>query len=145
LKEVSSIREQQALEELFHSASRGEHCAFGVEETMIGWDCRAIIRLYICRDLKIERIVKSDGEVTYCDEDEVVEDTVKRNGLLDWIIEHYREIGSELILVGSNTPEGAQLSKAFGGIAARLRIPIEMLKMDDDDPHEFDSDSDFDL
>lgn len=145
LKEVSSIREERALEELFDSAGRGENCAFGIEETMIGWEYRAIIRIYVCRELKLERVVKENGEVIYCGEDEIVEDPIERNGLPDWIVEHYREIGCELTLVGNNTPEGAQLSKAFGGIAARLRIPIEALKIGDDGPLEFDSDSDFDL
>jgi peptide chain release factor subunit 1 len=145
LHDVASIREQQSLEGLFGAAGRGENCAFGVRETMVCWEYRGISVLYVSREVKMDRVVKRDGEVIYVGRDEAVVEAVERVGLVDWVIDHHKEIGCELVLVGGQTAEGAQFMKAFGGIAAMLRIPLDAMRNAADEPDDFDDDPDFDL
>jgi peptide subunit release factor 1 (eRF1) len=44
--------------------------------------------------------------VVYPGRDEAVAEAVERVDLVDWVIEHHREIGYELLLVGWQTAEG---------------------------------------
>jgi peptide chain release factor subunit 1 len=145
LSDVASVREQQRLERLFEAAGRGENCAFGVSETMVAWEYRIIATLFLCREVKMDRVVKRNGEVVCCKQDESLPETAERQRLVDWIIENYKTIGCELVLVGSHTAEGAQFMKGLGGIGSILRIPLSSLRIDEDRPAEFDVDFDFDL
>jgi peptide chain release factor subunit 1 len=145
LGNVGSVREQQRLERLFESAGRGENCAFGIRETMICWEYRAITVLYLCREVRRDRVVTRDGDVIYRGPDEAVAEAVERMDLVDWVIEHHKEIGCELLLVGGQTAEGAQFMKAFGGMAGMLRIPLDSMRKAEDEPGVFDDDSDFEF
>jgi peptide chain release factor subunit 1 len=140
---VASVREQQALERLFDVAGKGGNCAFGIGETMNAWELRAIAVVYVSRDLDTVRVEFGDHSVAYCKPDETVAGAIDQTPLVEWIVDHYREIGCEIELVGTQSPEGAQFYKGLGGLGALLRFPVsyEAPKTENDD--DFDEDFDF--
>jgi peptide chain release factor subunit 1 len=140
LGEVESVREQAAIERLFEAAAKGQNCALGLRETMAAWECNAIEVLYVSKELKLERAVTEGGEVVYCEHEQGIPGLTERGLLIDWIVDHYKELGCELQLVGSGSPEGTQFARGIGGIGALLRFPIVVMKEEQVD--EFDSDFD---
>jgi len=133
------MKEKKIIGGFFEMISKGTDLyIFGLRETMYALMNGVVEQLLLWNDLPFLRLeIQSKREadkkeVRYLkdmrsfenkdNEWEVLDDMP----LLDWILEHYKDFGSKIELISSNSPEGNQFVNGFGGIGATLRYPIQM-------------------
>lgn len=49
-----------------------------------------------------------------------------KEALVDWLAEHHRDYGSEIVFVTDASPEGSQFVKGFGGLGGFMRFKYEL-------------------
>jgi len=101
----------------------------GCVETLILWDHLPFIR--------VEAVSRSDPEKKEVfflkNEGESIENVekpqweiIEEMPLIDWILDHYKDFGSNIELVSNQSSEGNQFVLGFGGLAAILRYAFKM-------------------
>ncbi len=141
LTEIDVMREKKLVQRFLHElvdenglASYGEaevrhNLAIGsVEVLLLSEDLKKKRLIYHCPSCKgkTEKTTKRDVE-----ESEIVCPTCgekikteEHRDLIDDFVDMAEEVGSEVEIISTETEEGMQLLKAFGGIAALLRYRI---------------------
>lgn len=114
------------------SSNEGLYCISAVD-SIYALEAGAVETLIVCGDLEVTRYqllhtatgakkIMYHLPATETPEWEVTSSEL----LLDWILEHYKEFGSELQVVTATSTLGAQFSQGFGGIGAILRYKLEV-------------------
>lgn len=128
---------ERALLARFFDAIAGDEGLYSISplDTIYALEAGAVETLIVCGELdivryEIEQVNSGTTKVVYqlptCG-NEAGEWEVKHSELLlDWLLEHYKEFGSELQVVSGNSTLGAQFSHGFGGIGALLRYKVDM-------------------
>ncbi|KAJ1961404.1 translation termination factor eRF1, partial [Dipsacomyces acuminosporus] len=73
-------------------------------------------------------------------------ETIKKEPMLEWLAEIYKEKGAALEFITDRSPEGSQFVKGFGGIGGMLRWQLDVSQLggeDEDDLYFDDYDSDY--
>lgn len=123
--------------------------AFAVVDTMAALEAGAVDSLLVWESLPLEiwETIMKDGSrrISYIDpkaqrnkdegdNDENCEvETIVKESLLDYFVEHHNDFGAKLKFISGNTGEGAQFVKGFGGLGAILRYKMEFTNYDDFD------------
>jgi len=129
------------------------NATYGVEQVIYALEAGVVETLILWTELPIVRYVlentatadpAQDRKVLYCLPEDIgkhlqkvnIDDSVPGHQrvleiassvpLLDWILELYKDFGSELQVISGNSSLSAQFVEGFGGIGAILRYPIEM-------------------
>jgi peptide chain release factor subunit 1 len=133
------MKEKKIVSNFFEMISKGTDLyIFGLKETMYAIVSGVVDVLLLWNELpyiRLEVVSKKEPEKKeiryYKDINEFESqknewEIVEELPLLDWILEHYKDFGSRIELITSNSPEGNQFVLGFGGIGATLRYPIQM-------------------
>jgi len=137
LKDVQYIKEREAVNELlYHLARDTELAVYGEEEVRKMLQMGAVAKLLISEGLTKLRITlecmkcRYRGELTVdcetgvkcpaCGSTEVK--IVGKRSLVEDLAEMGKSSGAEVILVSTETSEGKELLKTFGGVAGILRF-----------------------
>lgn len=141
LTEIDVMREKKLVQRFLHElvdenglASYGEsevrrNLAMGaVEILLLSENLKKIRMIYHCPSCqnKTEKTVKREaepGELTCPSCGEKMK-TEEGRDLIDDFVDMAEEVGSEVEIISTETEEGMQLLKAFGGIAAILRYRV---------------------
>jgi len=130
------------------SADEGLYC-FSPANTIFALEAGAVETLIVCGDLEATRYMWQNTttgatKITYhVSTTETPEwELISSELLLDWILEHYQEFGSELQVVSGFSMLGVQFIQGFGGIGAILRykleVPLGLAEEDSSEEYEFD-------
>jgi len=142
LANVEFMKERKVLVNFFEHISKStELFIYGLKETMYVLTAGCAETLIIWDQLpykRVEVVSKRDSErkdVFYLkSEDEMIDEGDEENDweiveempLLDWILEHYKDFGSNIELVSDQSSEGSQFAIGFGGFGAILRYPFQI-------------------
>lgn len=138
--------EKSLLNKFFESISVSEGLyAFSPSDTIFALEAGAVETLLVWNELKVVRqeLVQpatGNSKVIYKFELHVTTDEFTADGnsdedrweikssisLLDWILEHYQEFGSDVQVISGNSSLGSQFVQGFGGIGAILRYTVEV-------------------
>lgn len=137
--------ERSLLVKFFNAISTDEGLyTFSAKDTIYALEAGAVDTLLVWNELptlRLEMVKPSTGEtkVTYVSPENSKVDQeaealtegdqweVRSSGaLLDWLLEHYHEFGSDVQVISNNSSLGTQFVQGFGGIGAILRYTIEM-------------------
>lgn len=138
LTEIDVMREKKLVQRFLHElVDENGLASYGEAEVRHNLAIGAVEILLLSEDLKKKRLVyhcpscKAKTEKTFRKEVEETEISCPNCGekmkpeegrdLIDEFVEMAEEVGSEVEIISTETEEGMQLSKAFGGIAAILR------------------------
>lgn len=141
LTEIDVMREKKLVQKFLHElvdenglASYGEaevrhNLAIGaVEVLLLSEDLKKKRLIYHCPSCKgkIEKTVKKEVEDADLDCPTCGEKMKTEEGrdLIDDFVDMAEEVGSEVEIISTETEEGIQLFKAFGGVAAILRYRV---------------------
>lgn len=163
LSGLKLVQEQQIISKMYEEINldTGKIC-YGVEDTMRVFLDGAVEKLVCYDNLPDERVSvidKRDGSksIKYLKPQQIADffdkekhpenddfDIEEREALVDWLAEHHRDFGSEIVFVTDCSPEGSQFVKGFGGLGAFLRFKYELdigatinFKDEDDDDDGF--------
>jgi len=162
LKDVKFVKEKKLIGQFFEEIAQDSgKFSFGVKDTMKALDMGAIETLIMYEELPIWRLVikqPSTGiENTYfltAQEEKNPElykdketggdnEVTERDGLSEWLVEHYKDFGAKLEFVTDKSQEGHQFCKGFGGIGGLLRYRVEFDQLGNDSDLEFSDEDDF--
>lgn len=141
LEELDVMKEKKIVQKFLHELINDKTglASYGEDEVRRNLQIGAVDTLLLSEGLKLKRVTmkcpqcgwtknitprkKSDLEFT-CDKcnERMKED--KSVDLVDTFVEMAEEVGSHVELISTETEEGMQLYRAFGGIAAILRYHI---------------------
>jgi peptide chain release factor subunit 1 len=139
------VQEQQIIGKLYEEINMDSgKIIYGINDTMKVFLDGAVERL-ICFDnlaeYRVSLIDKRDGTkiIKYLKPAQVSEffdkekhpenddfDIEEKEALVDWLAEHHRDFGSEIVFITDASPEGSQFVKGFGGLGGFLRFKYEM-------------------
>jgi peptide chain release factor subunit 1 len=142
-------KERKVISRLFdHIAKNTDLYCYGLKETMYSFTSGCVETLIIWDHLpfiRVEAVSRSDPEkkeIFYLkNENESIEkndgenreqqwEIIEEMPLLDWILEHYKDYGSNIELVSNQSSEGNQFALGFGGLASLLRYSCKMPEED---------------
>jgi len=137
LGNLKFVHEQKVISELFDEINKDGHYAIGVEDSLYALTTGLLETLIIWNDLPIIRweLGKNNDpnatKVIYLEEGKSWEENqdwkvMSNVPLLDWVLEHYGEFGSNIELISDQTDVGAQFVKGFGGVGGLLRYQTEL-------------------
>jgi len=166
IETVEYTKEKKVVSRLFeHISKNTDLYCYGLKETMYAFTSGCADTLIVWNNLpfiRVEAVSRSDPEkkeVFYLkDETESIEnnenkepqwDIIEEMPLLDWILEHYKDYGSNIELVSNQSSEGNQFVLGFGGLAAILRyslqVPQEVILTSEEDEDKKDEESSYEL
>jgi peptide chain release factor subunit 1 len=142
---IRLVQEQQVIGRLYEEINMDTgKIVYGVTDTMKVFLDGAVEKL-ICfdnlPDFRVSLIDKRDGNrsIKYLKPAQVAEffdkekhpenddyDIEEKEALVDWLAEHHRDLGSEIIFITDASPEGSQFVKGFGGLGGFLRFKFDM-------------------
>jgi len=134
LKGVSLITQKKLVQKFFSEISQdtGKFC-FGITDTMTALEAGAIETLIIWDKCNLSRFKASNSvtgteEILFGTDDKppVKDDIeiIESELLLDWLVDHYKEFGTQLEIIQDSTPEGSQFCQGFGGFGGLLRYKM---------------------
>ena len=163
LSNVKLVNEKKILKLYFDEIAQdtGKYC-FGIKETMNALEQGCCEKL-ICWDelsinrYKLKNTINGNEKILYLNEFEETQtqlfidndtktemETIEKDLLLEWFIEHHKEFGTNIELVSNKSSEGSQFTKGFGGIGAILRYQMDIEPFsDDENMNNFDDFDDF--
>jgi len=142
---IKLVQEQQIIGKLYEEINMDSgKIIYGISDTMKVFLDGAVERL-ICFDnlqeYRVSLVDKRDGSksIKYLKPAQVSEffdkekhpenddyDIEDKEELVDWLAEHHRDFGSEIVFITDSSPEGSQFVKGFGGLGGFLRFKYEM-------------------
>lgn len=139
LRDVQYVREREAVNELLYNVARETGLAlYGEEEVRRALQARAVRTLLLSESLKKDRVhyrcraCGDEGWATVeagqrascrkCGSQDVEE--LERLALIEELAKLAEEGGSEVVLVSTETGEGKEFARVFGGVAAILRYKL---------------------
>lgn len=148
LGNIKFVHEKKLITQYFDeiATDSGKYC-FGVKDTLRALEMSAIEKLIVYENLEMDRIEMKDsatGEefVKYLtpleqkdpkhfqNESGVDFDIVKKEVLVEWFAEHFKEFGASLEFITNKSQEGAQFVRGFGGLGGILRWSVDFAEMD---------------
>ena len=105
LRNISIVREEKELTELFDKIGKNQPVAIGLQEVVEALEMKAVHKLLIYKDSECKHPSSSIP-------------------MVDWILQNYKEYGFTPIFISNQTPTGSQFINGFGGIAADLRFQV---------------------
>jgi len=141
LEELDVMKEKKIVQKFLHELINDKTglASYGEDEVRRNLQIGAVDTLLLSEGLKLKRVTmkcpqcgwtknitprkKSDLEFT-CDKCNERMKEYKSVDLVDTFVEMAEEVGSHVELISTETEEGMQLYRAFGGIAAILRYHI---------------------
>jgi len=154
LGNLKFLHEQDVISSFYDEINKDGNYVIGVDDTLYSLTSGLLDTLIIWNNLSIIRweLVKinepNETKVIFLNEGKTLEEnkewTVKSTiPLLDWILEHNGEFGSNIELISDQTDLGAQFVKGFGGIGGLLRYKTELpstldVATESDGEYEFD-------
>lgn len=157
LSNVKFIREKKLLSQYFGEISKdsGKY-VYGVNDTLSAMSAGAVEELIVWENLDIQRLEcenKMSGEkklLCLTEEQEKNKpdqlkckdgsefEIMKRESLLDWLVENAKGSGAKINFITNRSQEGSQFCKGFGGIGGLMRYSIEIdhLNAGEDDEEE---------
>jgi peptide chain release factor subunit 1 len=161
LGSIKFIQETQLIKKYFEEISRNtEKFCYGVQDTLHALEMGAVETLICWEHLTIQRFVmknksnetekilhltpEEEADATsFIDKETGVKLEVEETtSLIDWLVEHYTEYGTNLEIITDSSQEGAQFVNGFGGIGGMLRYKVDFqcFQRDDGNNDEFDLD-----
>jgi peptide chain release factor subunit 1 len=102
----------------------------GAVETLLVWNELPLLRVEMFQpSTGAKKVVYTTGAKTTQEEKPTETESWEVTAsvpLLDWILDHYKDFGSDVQVVSGNSTLGAQFVQGFGGIGGILRYPVEM-------------------
>jgi len=155
LGNLKFVQEQKVISCLFDEINKDGHYAIGIEDTLYALTAGLLDTLIIWNDLSTVRWELSKNndpnqtKVIYLAEGKNLEENqdwtiISQIPLLDWVLEHYAEFGSNIELISDQTDVGAQFVKGFGGLGGLLRYQTELPSTSPDVP-ENDEDGEYEF
>ncbi|KAJ1927092.1 translation termination factor eRF1, partial [Linderina pennispora] len=162
LANVKFIQEKKLIDKYFDEISRDSgKVVYGIDDTLKALDMGAVETLIVWENLDTNRYVFRDsegGEVekflnpiqeedksNYADKTTGAEmEVIKKEPLLEWLAEVYKQKGAALEFITDRSPEGSQFVKGFGGMGGMLRWQLDVTQLGDDEDDDFYYDSDDD-
>lgn len=145
LGNVKFNQEKQLLSGFYSEIAQGtEMICFGPVDTIFALESGAVSKIVIYEELdyvrvQVEHSITKESKILYLKPDQLdnpkhfqqdgVELTRVEDGtqpLIEWLIENYRNYGSELEMVSDKSQEGFQFVEGFGGIGGFLRYKLEV-------------------
>lgn len=127
-------------------------CCYSTEETLQALDMGAAEVIIVWENLEINRYQlrnRETGEerVLHLSREEEVSknrgkhfrhgsvelEVLKKERLIDWIIDHHESFGCRLEIISDSTGVGSQFVRGFGGLGALLRWRVEFLELNSHD------------
>jgi peptide chain release factor subunit 1 len=162
LSGIKLIQEQQVIGKMYEEINMDTgKIVYGVEDTMRVFLDGAVERL-ICFDnmpeYRVTVVDKRDGSksIKYLKQAQITEffnkelhpenedfDIDEKEALVDWLAEHHRDFGSDIVFVTDSSPEGSQFVKGFGGLGGFMRFKYELDHAADYNVHDEDEDDGF--
>ena len=163
LSNVKLVNEKKILKLYFDEIAQdtGKYC-FGIKETMNALEQGCCEKLICWDELSINRYklrntINNNVKILYLNEFESTQqqffidndtntemETIEKDLLLEWLIEHHKEFGTPIELISNKSSEGSQFTKGFGGIGAILRYQMDIDPFsDDENMNNFDDFDDF--
>ncbi|KAF8822724.1 putative eukaryotic peptide chain release factor [Cardiosporidium cionae] len=159
LANVKFIQEKKLIGKFFDEVAQdtGKY-VFGIKETLRALEMGAAELLIVYESLGIQRVVlknpisgeerilflnpeQEKDEKLYRDAETGVElDVLERLQLTEWLVNNYKNFGSELDFVTNRSQEGSQFQKGFGGLGGILRYKVDFQEYEEtlnDDDGEF--------
>lgn len=150
LSGLKLVQEQQVIGKMYEEINMDTgKIVYGVEDTMRVFLDGAVERL-ICwdnlPDYRVSVVDKRDGStsIKYLKQAQITDffdkeahpenndfDIQDKEALVDWLAEHHRDFGSEIVFVTDASPEGSQFVKGFGGLAGFMRFKYEIDQVND--------------
>lgn len=130
-------REKELIKEFFKEASVGGLATYGLKEVLKALEYGKVETLLVSEDMDKKRVILECPQCKKKDEkivDEDLEDPGKCSScgtplieeevedLVEYLFELAENTGSETEFISTETPEGEQFFKSFGGIGALLRF-----------------------
>lgn len=145
LSGIKLIQEQQIIGKMYEDINIDTgKIVYGVEDTMRVFLDGAVEKL-ICfdnlADYRVTVVDKRDGSkvIKYLKQLQITDffnrdlhpeneefDIEEKEALVDWLAEHHRDYGSEIVFVTDSSPEGSQFVKGFGGLGGFMRFRYEL-------------------
>lgn len=125
--------ERDSLFNFFDSIIKDNPVVYTPKDTIYALEAGAVQKLIVYNDLKVKRLEvmhrdSSNKEVLFSNENEDQDlssyEVLNSEPLIDWLLDHYSDYGSEIILVSDSSTEGSQFVSGFGGIGGILRFEI---------------------
>jgi len=148
LSNISFVHEQKLLGNFFEVISQNGLYCLGVEDTMYALTSGLLETLILWKNFphvrsEVISVMNPDTKkVLFVDpslkqpEESVEWNVVNSGPLLDWILEHYKEFGAEVVFVSDQTSSGSQFVKGFGGIGGLLRFEVSLPSMTSEEVEE---------
>eukprot|EP01118_Nematostelium_gracile_P019266 TRINITY_DN8878_c0_g1_i1.p1 TRINITY_DN8878_c0_g1~~TRINITY_DN8878_c0_g1_i1.p1 ORF type:complete len:307 (+),score=99.59 TRINITY_DN8878_c0_g1_i1:274-1194(+) len=134
LKGVSMVQQRKIFSQFFTELDRdtGKAC-FGTQETISCLEAGAVHTLLVwdkCDILRLRiRNENQQEEVVYIRQKDLsanrFKEVIESDLMVDWMMDHYQEFGTQLEIVNDCTPEGSQFCSGFGGFGGILRYRME--------------------
>ncbi|KAJ1940211.1 translation termination factor eRF1 [Linderina macrospora] len=162
LANVKFIQEKKLIDSYFDEISRDTgKVVYGVDDTLKALDMGAVETLIVWENLDTNRYIFRDsegGEVekflnpiqeedksNFADKVTGAEmEVIKKEPMLEWLAEVYKQKGALLEFITDRSPEGSQFVKGFGGMGGMLRWQLDVTQLGDDEDDDFYYDSDDD-
>ncbi|KAI8323070.1 eukaryotic peptide chain release factor subunit 1-like protein [Martensiomyces pterosporus] len=164
LANVKFIQEKKLIDKYFDEISKDSgKIVYGVDDTLKALDMGAVETLIVWESLDVSRYLFRDAggaEVerflnpiqeqdrsNFEDKNTGADlELIKKEPMLEWLAEIYKEKGAALEFITDRSPEGSQFVRGFGGIGGMLRwqLDVSQLGGDDEDDLYFDDDDDSD-
>jgi len=172
LKNVKFIQEKVLISKFFEEiATDSRKYCYGIRDVLYAIDSSSVLTLIVYENLEINRIVVGSNSVA--DKVLYLTPSQEKNNLLfkdpetnadlevkekvsyvDWLADHYKNMGCSLQFVTDSSQEGSQFVKGFGGIGALLRFVVDFSTLDaeeeadegkerEEDSYEDDADYDY--
>lgn len=149
LKGVSIVHQKKLMSQFFGELEKdsGRVC-FGVKETMAALDSGAVETLLTwekCDVVRYKIVDSATGkeEILFGKQDKSpipegakTKEIVDSELLVDWLVDHYQEFGTQLEIVQDSSAEGSQFCKGFGGFGGILRYKMEFQEEPNDSKQE---------
>jgi len=148
LSNISFVHEQKLLGNFFEVISQNGLYSLCVEDTMYALTSGLLETLILWKNFphvrsEVISVMNPDTKkVLFVDpslkqpEESVEWNVVNSGPLLDWILEHYKEFGAEVVFVSDQTSSGSQFVKGFGGIGGLLRFEVSLPSMTSEEVEE---------
>eukprot|EP00916_Digyalum_oweni_P013917 GHVL01022753.1.p1 GENE.GHVL01022753.1~~GHVL01022753.1.p1 ORF type:complete len:438 (-),score=64.68 GHVL01022753.1:1952-3265(-) len=162
LSNVKFLQEKKVIGKFFEEVAQDTgKFVFGVDETMQGLEMGAVELLIVWEQLPHVRyvirnsitneekplILKPDGNKNqhhFRDPESGAElEVVEEMPLSEWVVNNYKNFGSNLEFVTDRSSEGSQFCRGFGGMGGVLRYKVDFTEFEADDARPQDDDDDF--
>ncbi|KAJ2851479.1 translation termination factor eRF1 [Coemansia brasiliensis] len=148
LNNVKFIQEKKLISKYFDEIAQDTgKVVYGVDDTLKALDAGAVETLIVWENLDVNRYIFRNSEneeierflnpiqeqerANFIDKNTGADlEQVKKEPMLEWLAEVYKQRGANLEFITDNSGEGSQFVKGFGGIGGLLRWQLDIAQLD---------------